>query len=163
MSSAGARGTWLLLPALLLVLLIPPPLPPMSPDGAPSPAAAAEPLPVSGRVDRLSGDQLPGPDHRAVPRPAPGRRVVAVAGTLPAGGLPLWRAPLPHGRLLGQARTDGRGRFHLRLPPGVATLLIDVPGGFWLNSFDGRGDFSSVTVRPGLEPLRLLDDRGALQ
>jgi len=66
-------------------------------------------------------------------------------------------------RAMGQARTDGRGRFHLRLPPGVATLLIDVPGGFWLNSFDGRGDFSSVTVRPGLEPLRLLDDRGALQ
>lgn len=58
--------------------------------------------------------------------------------------------------------SDAGGHFQLVLPPGVVTLLIAVPGGYWLNRFDGRGDFSSVLLENGLGPVLLLDDRGAL-
>jgi len=88
--------------------------------------------------------------------------VVAVRGTLPAGGRPLWSGPLPPQRLLAEATTVAGGHFQLVLPPGVVTLLIAVPGGYWLNRFDGRGDFSSVLLENGLGPVLLLDDRGAL-
>ena len=120
-------------------------------------------VPVEGWLERVCGNQLPGPGPSlAAPTVAQGRRVLAIRGTLPAAARPLWTAPLPADRLLGQARTDGHGRFRLLLPPGPVTLLIEVPGGYWLNRFDGCGDFTSLQVQPGLAPVRLVDDRGAV-
>lgn len=146
------RVARLLLPLLLFSALSVPSASDAASDGL---------IPVEGVVQRLSGNRLPGPTPSAAVL-ASGRRVVAIRGSLPAAGQPLWSRPLPPERLLGSAVTDGQGRFRLSLPPGPATLLIEVPGGFYLNSFDGRADFSSVTVAPGLAPLRLVDDRGAL-
>jgi hypothetical protein len=151
--------------SLLLALVVAPSLPNLPPLMAPvSPQAAAAPapLPLSGRVEQVAGDLMPGPGGRSTPRPAPGRRVMAVRGTLPAGGRPLWSGPLPPQRLLAEATTDADGHFQLLLPPGVVTLLIAVPGGYWLNRFDGRGDYSSVLLEHGLGPVLLLDDRGTL-
>jgi hypothetical protein len=158
-------GRWSIQLSLMLGLMVASPLPgffsPMSPLIPPA-AAAPAPLPLSGRVEQVAGDLMPGPGGRRVPRPAAGRRVVAVSGTLPAGGQPLWSAPLPSHRLLAEATTDAGGHFRLFLPPGVVTLLIGVPGGYWLNRFDGRGDYSSVLLERGLGSVLLLDDRGAL-
>lgn len=149
----GLRVARLLLPLLLFSALSVPSASDAASDGL---------IPVEGVVQRLSGNRLPGPTAPSPAVLASGRRVVAIRGSLPAAGQPLWSRPLPPERLLGSAVTDGQGRFRLLLPPGPATLLIEVPGGFYLNSFDGRADFSSVTVAPGLAPLRLVDDRGAL-
>jgi len=120
-------------------------------------------VPVEGWLERVDGNRMPGPDPApAATTAGPGRQVLAIGGTLSAAAQPLWTAPLPADRLLGQASTDGQGRFRLLLPPGPATLLIAVPGGYWLNRFDGRGDFASLQVQPGLAPVRLVDDRGAV-
>ncbi len=148
---SGAR---LALVALGLLMVLPMHSPPA--------AAAPAPILVQGQLVRLSGNQLPGPGLRPGAAAAAGRWVVAVRGSLAAGGQPLWRQPLPADRLLGRSRTDSQGRFALRLPPGIATLLIEVPQGYWLNRFDGQGDYATVTVQPGLPPQRLVDDRGAL-
>ena len=158
-------GRWSFQLSLLLALVVAPSLlhlPPLMAPVSPQAAAAPAPLPLIGRVEQVVGDLMPGPGARSTLRPAPGRRVVAVRGTLPAGGRPLWSGPLPPQRLLAEATTVAGGHFQLVLPPGVVTLLIAVPGGYWLNRFDGRGDFSSVLVENGLGPVLLLDDRGAL-
>jgi hypothetical protein len=148
-------GAGLLAP-LVLVLMV----------AAPTVMDPADALPVrvplEGRVERLSGDRMPGPGPRPQAAAAPGRRVVAISGTLAAAGQPLWRQPLPLARVLGSTLTDGAGRFRLEVPPGTVTLLIEVPGGYWLNRFDGQGNYASVSLRPGLGPVLLLDDRGAI-
>ncbi|MEB3199847.1 MAG: carboxypeptidase-like regulatory domain-containing protein [Synechococcaceae cyanobacterium] len=149
-----------LLPSLLLLSGLSLPADPRLPGLQPASAAAL--LPVEGVVLRISGNHMPGPGSPRPSSPSPGRSVVAIRGLLPSSGQPLWSLPLPSGRLLGRAVTDSRGRFRLSLPPGTVTLLIEVPGGFYLNSFDGLARFSSVTVAPGLAPLRLVDDRGAV-
>lgn len=149
------RSLLLLLPLLLFSPLIPP-------ADVSSAAAAAPLISVEGTLQRLSGNRMPGPGTPAAATVAAGRRLVAIRGSLAAAGQPLWSGPLPPGRLLGSAVTDAQGRFRLSLPAGPVTLLIEVPGGYYLNSFDDRAQFSVVMVAPGLAPLRLVDDRGAL-
>ncbi|MEB3266446.1 MAG: hypothetical protein VKN13_07525 [Cyanobacteriota bacterium] len=150
------RGATRLALTLLLIAHTPMVLPAAPADGLPSLVT------LEGRVERRSGNRLPGPGAAAPSAAAAGYQVVAISGTLPAAGQPLWRQPLPAGRVIGHARTDGTGRFRLQVPAGTVTVLLAVPGGHWLNRFDGQGDYSSVHVRPGMAPLLLLDDRGAL-
>lgn len=139
-----------------------------------APAALATPVLVDGRVIVISGNQLPGP---GIPPPGPGRglTVVAVAGTIAPvqPGRPFLPATALRAPIIARARCNDQGRFRLSLPRSTArsnasqqplTLLLQVPGGYYLNHFDGEGRFASIPT-PGAgdqPPIVLRDDRGAL-
>jgi hypothetical protein len=124
---------------------------------------------LHGSIQRLRGNQQPGIGRAMAPSPAVDQEVVMVRGRvqpmqlgdpfLPAASL---RAPI-----LSRARSDASGSFHLLLEPALdhqqpLTLLLVVPGGFYLNRFEGSGHFATLTLPPsGGPPIVLVDDRGA--
>ena len=133
--------------------------------------AAAEPLILSGQVQVTRGNRLPGPGLKPVASSSSGgQEVVAVLGRiqpvqfgdpyLPGSQL---RAPI-----LGRARSGPTGRFQLSIgplasAPAEITVLLVVPGGFYLNRFEGSGSFAVERVpqaRP--QPIVLVDDRGVV-
>lgn len=131
---------------------------------------------LEGRVTMINGNQLPGP--RTPPLQADARRtVIAVSGQLaplqpgqaflPARSL---RAPI-----IARTHSNARGRFRLVVPvspqaskitPTVQrlTLLLVVPGGYYLNLFDDQGRFASLALPLSADhpPIVLRDDRGAI-
>lgn len=162
---------WLAIPASLLSL------------GAVTAALAGpphqpgtDPIILEGSVVVIRGNQLPGP-RREAPTPAQACTVVAVAGAV----MPLQpgQALLPSQALkapiLARARCNRQGRFRLSVPPVARwpggyrgpdqlTLMLQVPGGYYLNLFDGRGQFASFALPLALNPtpITLMDDRDAL-
>lgn len=171
-------GPLLRLLAALTALL--PLMPPGAIPGVAMPINAIGSTAVEGVVTEISGDQLPGPGQVG-PRPAAGCTVIAVSG--PLTPLRPGEAFLPSQALqapiLARARCDSRGRFRLLVPAaGPApqssphstrtgrrlTLLLQVPGGFYLNHFDGQGDFASIELPLAADhpPIVLRNDRGAL-
>lgn len=130
--------------------------------------AAAPAFTLHGRIQRLSGNRMPGPSRPPAP-PSVHQELVVVAGALRP-----WRQGdpfLPEAQLrasiLGRTRSDGQGQFHLKVPAApdgsaVVTVLLVVPGGFYLNAFDHQGCFASIDLREVSQPLLLTDDRGAL-
>lgn len=164
--SRRLRRRWLgidrLLPSLLLLLgsglhLFPDQL-----------MAAPPPQILQGRIERQIGNRMPGP---ALPPAPPGaaQELVAVDGALQPqqAGDPFLPAAALRAPVLGRTRSDARGAFSLRLPAGMAsrtvTLLLVVPGGYYLNAFDHTGRFASLNLPAAAgQPLILRDDRGAL-
>lgn len=139
-----------------------------------TPAALAAPMLVEGRVIIVSGNQLPGP---RTPKPSPGRQriVVAMAGTVSPlqPGLPFLPASALRAPILSRTRCNDQGVFRLVLPRSAAsssaserqlTLLLQVPGGYYLNHFDGQGHFAAISIPMTADqpPIVLRDDRGAL-
>jgi hypothetical protein len=122
----------------------------------------AKAIPVIGKVVQQRGNQFPRLDQPAPASPAMGGlRLVAVGGRVP-GTTPLLPAQALRAPILAQTTTDQHGDFRLNLPAGTVTLLLAVDGGYYLNSFDGVGHYSSVEVAPGLMPIVLRDDRHSL-
>lgn len=119
-------------------------------------------IPVTGRVIQQSGNLFPSLDH---PPPAAaaigGQRVVAVAGKVTSSA-PLLPSQALRAPIVAEATTDPHGDFRLNLPAGTVTLLLVIEGGYYLNSFDGAGHYSSVAVAPGLPVIELRDDRHSL-
>ena len=122
----------------------------------------AQAIPVIGRVVQQSGNLFPSLDHPPTASTAiGGQRVVAVAGTVTASA-PLLPAQALRAPIVAEASTDQHGDFRLNLPAGTVTLLLEIEGGYYLNSFDGTGHYSSVEVAPGLPVIELRDDRHSL-
>lgn len=47
-------------------------------------------------------------------------------------------------------KSDNSGRFKIELPPGEYTIFAETdPGKLYRNSFDGMGNFSTVTIKDG--------------
>lgn len=130
--------------------------------------AASPPLVLHGRIQRLWGNRMPG---LSVPplAPAADQELVLVEGQLRP--LQLGDPFLPAARLrapvLARHRSDANGQFRLALPssgdpPDVVTVLLVVPGGYYLNAFDHTGCFASLALPAATQqPLLLRDDRGA--
>ncbi|MEB3308587.1 MAG: hypothetical protein VKK98_10635 [Cyanobacteriota bacterium] len=126
---------------------------------------------ISGKVQRLTGDQRPGPGSRLPPVDLSDQEIVVVAGAvqprefgdpfLPVGHL---KAPV-----ISRGRTDALGCFRLMLDSHLSqtsqiTIFLVVPGGYYLNRFDGSGSFAKAEIRQAAAaPIVLLDDRNALR
>ena len=151
-------------------------LPLQPPAAALAASARRDPTQLEGKVVVMRGNQMPG--IRTAPQaPAAGAVVLAVSGLvaplksgqpfLPAGAL---KAPV-----LAKTRCDAQGHFRLILSrgsqaagqgiPQQVTLLLLVPGGYWLNRFDGQGRFASLSLPLPADhpPIVLIDDRHALR
>jgi hypothetical protein len=133
---------------------------------------------LAGRVILQSGNQMPGP-RTPSQRPGAGTTVVAIGGYVAPQqpGQPFLAANALKAPIVGRARSDHQGRFTLTLPAiKVAsssttkkvteqhvTLLLVVPGGYYLNRFDAQGRFASIKwpISADQAPILLIDDRGA--
>ena len=133
---------------------------------------------LAGRVIVQSGNQMPGP-RTPSQRPGAGTTVVAIGGYVAPQqpGQPFLAANALKAPIVGRARSDLQGRFTLTLPASKAaaagtpkagagqrlTLLLVVPGGYYLNRFDAQGRFASINwpISADQAPILLKDDRGA--
>jgi hypothetical protein len=123
---------------------------------------------LRGRIVLQRGNQLPGLRSQSFAGAA--GVVVMVSGQL--SPLRLGDPFLPEAALLvpilASARSSSDGAFALRLPPQASwparvTVLLKVPGGYYLNRFDAKGRFLSLQLPEDLSEAQLLlvDDRGA--
>lgn len=144
----------------------------------PVPALSLKSMALEGRVILQSGNQIPGP-RTPSQRPGAGTTVVAIGGYVSPQqpGQPFLAANALKAPIVGRARSDIQGRFTLTLPASKAaaagtpqagagqriTLLLVVPGGYYLNRFDAQGRFASITLPISADqpPILLKDDRGA--
>lgn len=145
---------------LMLLLLLPLLLGCMiSPDvSAPSPApiattttAAHQPQGIQGRVLKLEGDFMPGPEPvRGQTHPVR-TEVWIFSGRIPANGSVTWAVSqaTQHPNFLQQVMSNEAGEFAIELPPGEYTLFARYGDHLYLNAFEGDGSYSSVQVLPG--------------
>jgi hypothetical protein len=142
-------------------------------------ALSLNPMALEGRVIVERGNQMPGP-LTPNQRPGAGATVVAIRGYLSPQqpGQPFLPANALRAPILARASGDSRGQFRLTLPPsktaaggntksGVGqriTLLLAVPGGYYLNRFDAQGRFASISlpISADQSPILIHDDRGAI-
>ena len=136
----------------------------------PSPLMAAEvPQQLRGRVLQQAGNQFPGVDRGQSGIALAVADVVLVAGQLSPRQLgdPFLPARALTAATLARGRSRPDGSFALTLPatgvlPARATLLLKVPGGYYLNRFDDQGRFASIQLPQDLQrELLLNDDRSA--
>ena len=127
-----------------------------------------QPIILQAKVIRLIGNQIPGGGGRRQ-FVAPAQEVIVVAGILQPTelGNPLLPQQAMNSEILLRARSDSNGFLTLRLPvdlkkPGRVTILLVVPGGYYLNRFDEHGNFSSLSLSEDLDDLLVLvDDRNS--
>lgn len=127
-----------------------------------------QPIILQAKVIRLSGNQIPGGGGRRQ-FAAPAQEVIVVAGILHPTelGNPLLPQQVMNSEILLRARSDSNGFLTLRLPldlPQVrrVTIMLAVPGGYYLNRFDEQGNFSSLSPSEELDKLLVLvDDRNS--
>jgi hypothetical protein len=138
---------------------------------APVVYAASSPVILVGKIQRLKGNQQPGLEQRQPPETLVEQEVVVVKGRVDPVqfGDPF----LPFDRLkavvISRGRSDGSGCFRLPLqvpssPASEVTVFLVVPGGYYLNRFDGSGSFATLAISEEA-PARivLVDDRSAVQ
>ena len=103
----------------------------------------AEPGPqgVKGTVIKLRGDFMPGS--------APGSETpLSVPVHIFKGKVKAFEKPDPkHPDLVKIVHSDKDGRYNLVLPPGEYTVVAEINGKLYLNSFDGQGFWSSIQVK----------------
>jgi hypothetical protein len=114
-----------------------------SPD-APSTSPAAK-QGVRGKVVKKTGNFMPGP------RPAGGQTTpLSVPVHVFRGKLKPLAAPDPrHPNLVTVVKSGNDGSFEIPLEPGEYTIVAEIGGKLYLNSFDGDGSWTTVTVKPG--------------
>ena len=58
--------------------------------------------------------------------------------------------------------TNSEGIFKFKLSPGEYTFFIVSGDSFYLNDFDGKGNYSSKKIQSNVNNILLVDDRGIL-
>ena len=93
--------------------------------------------------------------------PATVHEVVAVEGRVSS-----WSTQIPKDQLKNRElyRTNTlNGQFKLMLPANiVATVLIKTAKGYYLNSFDGHGNYTSILTKTKMERILIIDDRNSI-
>jgi hypothetical protein len=123
-----------------------------------------------GSIQRVRGNRLPGPANSAVADVSKDQEIVVVQGRI--NPLQLGDPFLPAAKLtapiVGRGRSDATGTFKLEianLPPENCdvTVLLVIPGGFYLNRFDSSGSFASFCLPQDFhKKINLIDDREAI-
>jgi inhibitor of cysteine peptidase len=97
---------------------------------------------VTGKVIKMKGDFMPGPG------PARGTRTpLSVPVWVFKGKVKTHEKPDPqHPSLVTTVKSDKDGVYRVSLPPGVYTVVAEINGKLYLNSFDGDGNWGSIKV-----------------
>ena len=157
---------WALLLAIGCLATTAPPAPfPLPPVIAGQPSML-----LVGKIQRLKGNQQPGLEQREPPEILVGQEVVVVKGRVDPVqfGDPFLPLDRLKAAVISRGRSDGSGCFRLPLQvqSGAAsevTVFLVVPGGYYLNRFDGSGSFAALAIRDEAPTqLVLVDDRSAV-
>lgn len=123
-----------------------PPRPRPAPAPGEQPAAKPDELPqgVTGRVIKMTGDFMPS----IGPGPKRGNlKPLAVPVHVFKGKVkPLAKPDPKHARLVKVVQAGPEGVYRADLPPGEYTVVAEIDGALYLNSFDGDGNWSSLNV-----------------
>lgn len=119
---------------------------PAAPTAPASPSTPlAGPQGVRGTVRRVEGDfQPPLPEgHQGTITPL-SCRVFIFAGKVKSDTV----VDEKHPNLRLIVKSDAKGQFTAELVPGTYTIVAELDGKLYLNSFDGNGFWNTVTVEP---------------
>jgi hypothetical protein len=138
---------------------------PLPPAMAKSPAVI-----LTGSIQKWRGNRQPGPGLGPNPLVAVGQEVIAVQGRIFPSQLgdPFLPSSQLRTPVLSRAPSNTNGQFQLVIPTEgtiqrEVTLLLVVPGGYYLNRFDSSGSFATVQLpHPHQQPIVLIDDRGTV-
>ena len=104
----------------------------------------AKPQGIRGKVLKLTGNHMPGPGPRLGGGPQP----LSVPVHVFKGKLKRFARPNPkHPQLVNTGRSDAKGNYAVALEPGTYTVVAEIDGKLYLNSFSGDGSWSTVTVK----------------
>jgi hypothetical protein len=106
---------------------------------------------ISGRVEWISGNQMPGPDRPTSKAKGIKREIWIYQPTT------LNEVEASEGvffsniktTLVRKAKSDRKGRFRISLPPGEYSIFIKEKNGLFANQFDGQNRIHCVAVKPG--------------
>ncbi len=120
---------------------------------------------VRGAVTRVTGNQMPSiGENRQRSKPQPVKTSVWVfSGRIPAKGTSLSITEAKQNfKLVTQVKTDKKGKFFVKLPPGEYTIFAQYGNDLYLNSFLGDGSFKTVQVTEGkITETRLVNSENA--
>tara|TARA_Y100001968_G_scaffold284666_1_gene284129 strand:- start:171 stop:596 length:426 start_codon:yes stop_codon:yes gene_type:complete len=116
---------------------------------------------VSGRVEFIEGNLMPGSKSTLVSIMSKPVEVVAAPGIVKAieGQSYIFKERLPRNskRLI----TDSNGKFIFNLTPGIYTFFLVQNDKAYQNGFDKNGNFEITKVKKKIEELILRYDKGA--
>ncbi|WKZ60573.1 MAG: carboxypeptidase regulatory-like domain-containing protein [Cyclobacteriaceae bacterium] len=106
---------------------------------------------IAGRVEWISGNQMPGPDRPATKAKGIKREIWIYQPTTMAD------ANAPDGvffsdiktTLIKKIKSNCKGRFRVKLAPGEYSIFIKEKKGLFANQFDGQNRIHCVAVKPG--------------
>ncbi|MBX2971434.1 MAG: carboxypeptidase regulatory-like domain-containing protein [Cyclobacteriaceae bacterium] len=106
---------------------------------------------ISGRVEWVSGNQMPGPDRPATKAKGIKREIwiyqpTTIAEVEASEGVFFSNVKTT---LVKKAKSNCKGRFRVNLPPGEYSIFIKEKNGLFANQFDGLNRIHCVTVKPG--------------
>ena len=119
---------------------------------APAPAPALALQGVTGQVVKLKGNFMPTivSDNGTPPPRRKNEAPLAVPVYVFKGKVPVFAKPDPkHPALVKIVQADQDGLFKVALPPGEYTVVAEINGQLYLNSFDGQNNWSTVQVKEG--------------
>jgi hypothetical protein len=122
--------------------------PPSDPTPSPEPTRKPAPPPpvgqqgVSGRVEKWTGDFMPGPG------PGKGKvEALSVPVHVFKGRVPSTTKPDPsHPQLVAIVKSDANGFYMKDLEAGEYTVVAEINGALYLNSYSGANEWSSINV-----------------
>ena len=126
-----------------------------------SPQLMLKRIVVSGRVEFVKGNLMPGSKSSKISIMSKPVEVVAVSGIVKAieGQSYIFKQQLP--RNSKRLMTDGNGKFIFNLTPGMYTFFLIQNGKAYQNGFDQNGNFEITRVKNKMEELILRYNKGA--
>ncbi|MFM8314814.1 MAG: hypothetical protein ACKOA8_11060 [Deltaproteobacteria bacterium] len=118
---------------------------------------------LSGRVERWSGNHMPtrGAITEASKTQPLQTKVYIFKGKVKSNG-PTLEFSSDTQKVFAVVNSDKNGSFKVQLPPGEYTVFAEIEGKLYKNSFDGLGNFSTVTMLDGKSSMEnIIDSREA--
>lgn len=106
---------------------------------------------ISGRVEWISGNQMPGPDRPASKAKGIKREIWIYQPTTTADATAtdgVFFSDIKTA-LIEKVKSNCRGRFRVNLSPGEYSIFIKEKKGLFANQFDGQNRIHCVSVKPG--------------
>lgn len=107
---------------------------------------------VTGSITKVTGNQVPSRGNRpstAIDTPLMTKIYVFQGKIESAGDSSITYRSLNKKEFV-IVKSDNSGRFKIELPPGEYTIFAETdPGKLYRNSFDGMGNFSTITIKDG--------------
>jgi hypothetical protein len=105
---------------------------------------------ITGTVEWVSGNQMPGPD-RNFTQPSGIKREIwiyepVLVQQTKADGVFFSQIDA---RLVKRVRSKSKGSFCVKLPPGEYSLFVKEKNGLFANRFDSDSRINTITVQPG--------------